>query len=128
MYKRQALEEVVKATGGGDEDLGGALEAVDLDVDFVTTGNDFLEDAFLRVFGEFEKCFANLFGELASGGENERLEVLVLRVDFSEEGEAEGSGFTGAGLSLSNEVVTLFHEVRDGLGLNGSGLLNVQFV
>lgn len=117
-----ALEEVIKTAGSGDEDVGGALEAVNLDVDFISAGGYFEEDPLLGVFGELEEGLVDLFGELTGGSENEPLDLLFLGVDFGEKREAKGGGFSGSSLGLRHEVVPALEKVGEGLGLHRGGL------
>ena len=70
----------------------------------------------------------NLFRELTGGRKDECLDVFALWADFGEEGKPKGCGFAGTGLCLSNEVISFFHQVGDGLGLDGGGFFNTEFV
>ena len=123
-----SLEEVEEATGGGDDDVGGALEFGDLKVDFISPGEDFGEDSLIGILCEFEEGFADLFGELTGGGEDEGLDLFVGGVDLGEEGEAKGGGFSAAGLGLGDEVEPFFEEVGDGFGLDGGGFVDFEFL
>lgn len=87
------LDHVVDTAGGAHDDLGTILESLHvitdagaanagmaLDVHEVTDGNDDLLD---------------LLGQLAGGGEDQRLAGLDVGVDLLEGGDGEGSRFTG---------------------------------
>ena len=123
-----ALEKIKKTTRSGDDDLRRTLEPGDLQIYFVTSGENFDEGFLVGIFGELEKRFADLFREFASGREDESLDMFLLPGDFGEQGKSEGGGFPRAGLRLANEVMTLLHEIRNGLGLHGGGLADAQFV
>ena len=99
-----------------------------LKVDFVSTGDYFHECFFVSVLGEFKKSLPDLLGELAGRGKDEGLNVFLIPGDFGEERESEGGGFSGAGLSLSYEVVSLLQKVWNGLGLHRGGLVNTHFI
>ena len=88
-----ALDHVLDTTGGADNNLGSVLESlhiitnagaanagVALNVHEVTNGNNDLLD---------------LLGKLAGGGEDESLAGLDVVVQLLEDGDGEGSRFTG---------------------------------
>ena len=98
-----ALDHVLNTAGGADNDLGTVLEGlhvitnggtadtgVALDVHEVTDGNNDLLD---------------LLGKLAGGGEDKGLASLDGGVDLLEDGDGEGSGLAGTGLSLGNNIM-----------------------
>lgn len=97
-----ALDHVLDTAGGADDDVGtlgqslhvltnaGAANAgVALDVHEVTDGDNDLLD---------------LLGKLAGGGEDERLAGLDVGIELLENGDGEGSRFTGTGLGLRNHI------------------------
>ena len=126
--KSLALEEIEEAAGSGDDNLRGSLQSGYLKVDFVSAGDYFHESVFAGILGEFEKSLPDLFGELAGRREDEGLNVFLVPGDFSEERESKGGGLSGAGLSLSYEVVSLFQKVRNGLRLHRGGLVDAHFI
>ena len=67
----------------------------------------------------------DLDAELARGGEHDRLDVRVLRVDVVDHRQPEGGGLPGAGLRLADHVASL-EERRDRLLLDGRGSLVAQ--
>jgi hypothetical protein len=69
----------------------------------------------------FERL-ADLQGELARRSENERLRVLLRRVESREDRESEGSRFTGTGLSEADDVAA-FEKRRNRRGLDRRGRL-----
>ena len=93
-----------------------------MEVDFIPSGEDFSEDFFLVVFGEFEEGLADLFGEFSGGGEDEALNFGEIGIYFGEEGESECGGLARAGLGLGDEVISFLEKVGDRLCLNRSGL------
>ena len=126
--KSLALEEIEEAAGSGDDNLRGSLQSGYLKVDFVSASDYFHECFFVGVLGEFEKSLPDLLGELAGRGKDEGLNVFLIPGDFGEERESKGGGFSGAGLSLSDEVVSLLQKVWNGLGLHRGGLVNTHFI
>lgn len=110
---RLAFEKVVKSSGGCHEDVGGALEAGDLNIDLIPAGCDFEEDPLVGILGEFEEGFMDLFGEFAGGSENEALNLLLPGIDLAEQGEAKSGGLPGAGLGLRHEVMPALEKVGD---------------
>lgn len=123
-----ALKEVVKASGSGDKNVGGPLEAGNLDLDFVAPGNHFEENAFFGILGEFEKGLVNLFRKLAGRGEDEDLNLFLFGIDLGEQRQPKSSGFSSASLGLGHEVESLFHEVGNGFLLNRGGFVDAQFL
>ena len=121
-----AFEKVEETAGGGDDDLSGALEGRDLAVHGIAAGEDFGVDLG-GVFGEAEELFADLLGELAGGGEDEALDVLLGGVDFGEKRESEGGGLSGSGLGLGDEVAAILLQAGNGVVLNLGGLANAEF-
>ena len=99
-----ALDHVLDTTGGTDDDLGSLLQSlhiitnagaanagVALDVHEVTDGDNNLLD---------------LLGKLAGGGEDKCLASLDVGIKLLEDGDGEGSRFTGTRLGLRNNIVT----------------------
>ena len=69
----------------------------------VTNGNDDLLD---------------LLGQFTGRGQDKSLAGLEAAVDLLKSGDGEGSGFTGTGLSLSNDIVALnMLEMKFGSGV-----------
>ena len=48
----------------------------------------------------------DLLGKLTSGGEDQSLTLLKIRVDLLKDGDREGGSLAGSRLSLSNNIVT----------------------
>lgn len=122
------LEKVEETPGSGDKDVAGALQAGDLNVDFVASGRHFEKDTLLGILGEFKQGLANLFRKLTGGSEDEALDVFVFGIYLCENWKPEGGGFSGAGLSLGHKIESLLYEVGNGLLLDGRRLVNAQFV
>ena len=65
----------------------------------------------------------HLQGELAGGGQHQRLDVRGVRVDALQHGQREGGGLAGAGLGQADDVAAR-QQRGDGLGLDrGGGLV-----
>ena len=121
-----AFEEVKETSRSGDYDLGGSSEGGNLAVNRVTASEDFGKDLG-RVFRETKELFADLFGELAGGGEDQTLDASLSGIDFGEKGESEGGGLSRAGLGLGNEVTAILLQAGNGVVLNLGGLVNAEF-
>lgn len=67
-------------------------------------------------------CLKQVYNDLVLTYWSLRLLQGPLVHDVSEHGQQEGDGFPAAGLSDANEVAAR-HDGRDGLGLDGSGLI-----
>lgn len=78
----------------------------------------------VHVVSESEHDRLDLGGQLSSRGEDESLGFSDVGVDGLEDGDGEGRGFTGSGLSLSDDVST-FGDGENGSLLDGGGLLKV---
>jgi len=78
----------------------------------------------VHVVSEGEDDRLDLSSQLSGWGEDESLGFSDVGVDGLEDGNGEGSGFTGSGLSLSDDVSS-FGDGEDGSLLDGRGLLEV---
>ena len=58
------------------------------------------------MLGVGAKRLRDLDAELARGSENERLRLLGLRIEELQHRQAEGGGLAGAGLRLTDDVVS----------------------
>jgi hypothetical protein len=103
-----------------------AAQRLLLTVDVVAT-TEHLDEDFFGVFGETEKLLADLLRQLTCWSDDEALDVTVFGVDLRQQRQAKGSRFTSAGLSLSDEVTTIFQKKGNGFLLDLSGLENTQF-
>ena len=77
-----AVEKVHQPAGGGDDDVGWPLEGSDLAINVFTAADSFSED-FIGMLGEAEQLFGNLLGQLAGGGEDQRLDLVDGGIDFT---------------------------------------------
>ena len=68
-----------------------------------------------------------MFGQFASGSEDEALDAALGGIHFGEEGESEGGGLSGAGLGLGDEVASVLLQAGNGVVLNLGGLSNAEF-
>jgi hypothetical protein len=75
--------------------------------------------------GELMHLLRNLDGQFAGGAENQNLDGAQGGINLFNGGHGEGGRFARAGLGLADHVKTLHHQ-RDGLGLNGRGLLEAE--
>jgi hypothetical protein len=117
------LEHVDETTGGGDDDLGTALEVADLSSLGDTTVDASVADAGRGT--ELGALLLNLNGELTSRGEDEDDGTVTggeewLSVDVDHGREGEGDGLSGTGGGDGDDVASgEGHGPR--LALNGGG-------
>lgn len=114
------VDHVVDTTGSADDDLGALIELGHVLTNVGTTDAGVAVD--LHVVAECDDDLLDLLGELTSGGKDERLDGLDARVDALQNGDREGGGLAGTGLSLSNHIVTL-DDGDDSTRLNRRGTL-----
>jgi hypothetical protein len=111
------FEEVEQAAGGGDDDVGAAVDEFDLAGGGLAAvdgdGADFGEAA------EAEEFVGDLAGEFAGGGDDENFDGVVV-FEHGHGGQAEGGGLAGAGAGLGDEVFA-GEDDGDGGGLDGGG-------
>ena len=118
-----AGDEVGDTAGGTDGDDDAGLDLADVILDTGTADEGVAEEVALgEVVAKGGDDVEGLGGELAGGGEDEGLEVLVAEVEAAEETDGEGAGLTGTRLGLGDDVAAL-DERGDGALLNGGGLL-----
>lgn len=70
----------------------------------------------------------DLLRKFAGGRKDKGLDLLLLGIDFGEQGEAEGGSFAGSSLSLRYEIVPALEKVGHGLGLHRSRFPDAQFI
>ena len=80
------------------------------------------DDLDVHVLAEGTNNGRNLVCELVGVGHEEGLRLLVCRVDVTEDGDSEGTGLSGSGLGLAEDIPAL-DKRQDSNGLNGGGLL-----
>jgi hypothetical protein len=120
-----ALHVVGKPSRRGHHDLGVLLQRVDLPAD----GGAAIEAH--RPHAGLEGCqvpnlVGDLDGQLPGGGQDYRLDALVLRVHMLHDGDAVGKGLAGAGGGLGDHILPVHHR-RDAACLDRGGHLNVAF-
>jgi len=117
------LDDVRDTAGGTDGGHDTELELLQILLDTGSTNEGVAEGAAVgQVVTDLADDRVGLLGQLASGGQDEGLEVAVAEVDALEQGNGEGTGLTGTGLGLGDDVTTLDHG-DDGALLDGGGLL-----
>jgi hypothetical protein len=78
----------------------------------------------VHVVSQGENDVLDLDGQLSSRREDERLRLPDWGIDGLKDGDAEGGGFTGTGLGLSDDIST-GDDRLDGPLLDGRRLLEV---
>ena len=117
--KRTLVNEVDDAPGSADDDLGAALERADLGaVGGAAVDGHHLQSA--GAGGHVSDGLGALERELAGGGQNERLNDVVARVDGVEQRKPEGRRLAGSGLGDADDVAA-GQQNRDRLLLDGGG-------
>ena len=117
--ERALVNEVDDAAGSADDDLGAALERADLGaVGGAAVDGHHLQSA--GAGGHVGNGLGALERELAGGGQNERLNDVVTRVDGVEQRKPEGRRLAGSGLGDADDV-TAGQQNRDRLLLDGGG-------
>ena len=113
-----ALEEVLEAAGGGDDDVGvrGLAGLLD-DAHAAVDGRD-AQRAGLR---QRANVLDDLAGQLAGGGEDEGRRTAVARLDAVRDRRTEGDGLARSGRRLREHVVP-GEDVGDDELLDGEGL------
>ena len=89
--------------GGTDDDLGAVLEGLHVLANAGTTNAGVALNVHEVADGDDD--LLDLLGQLAGGGEDEGLARLEVGVDLLQDRDGEGSGLSGTGLSLSNDIV-----------------------
>ena len=111
-----ALHVVGQPSRCGHYDLGMFFQRVDLAADGCAAVQAHCPDAgFIGV--EDPQLIGDLDGKLPGGGQDHRLNALVLRVDMLHNGDAVGKGLAGAGGGLGDDVAPGQHD-GDGLFLH----------
>ena len=118
--ERAALEQVLEATGGGDEDVG-ALGALDLraEADAAVDGGD--PEAARG--GDRLQLVDDLAGQLAGRRQDQRRRAAGVGLDEIDQRHPEGQGLARAGRGLDEDVVAGEH-VFDHEPLDGEGVFD----
>ena len=100
----------------GHDDLRVVFQLLDLPLDLRAAVDHSHAD--ILIIGEQPaQLVTDLDGKLARRGQDQALQILALRVDVFDHGDAEGKRLARAGRGLGNDVLPL-HKFRDGLGLD----------
>ena len=118
-----ALHVVAEPAGGGNHDLGPLFQRVDLLPDGLPAVKADAADAGAEG-GDVPELVGDLNGQLPGGGQDDRLDGVVLRVYVLNDGDAVGKGFAGAGGGLGDDVLP-GHHGRDAARLDGGGDLQL---
>jgi hypothetical protein len=97
------LDHVLDTAGRADDDLGAVLEGLHVVTDAGAANAGMAGNVHEVTDGDDD--LLDLLGQLAGGGEDERLAGLDVGVDLLEGGDGEGSGLAGTGLRLRNDIV-----------------------
>jgi hypothetical protein len=101
------LDHVLDTAGGTDDDLGAILKSLHV----VTNAGAANAGMALNVHEvtDGDNDLLDLLGQLAGGGKDKRLAGLDVVVKLLEDGDGEGSRFTGTGLSLRDHIVACMY-------------------
>ena len=112
-------EVVHDAAGGADDDVHAAPQRGQLHaVGLAAVDRQHVHAAQVR--GVLLERLADLQGQLAGGGEHERLRVLLGQVETGQDRQRERRGLAGAGLGESDDVAA-GQQRRNRGGLDGGG-------
>ena len=124
--QRTATDVVDDAAGSADHDVHAAVECLQLTEDRLATVHRHALRA--EVLAVTEERFADLHGQFAGGDQDQRHSLAGgAPVDELQGGQRERCGLTRAGGGLTEEVFA-FHQIGDGLTLDGGGLFVAQLV
>lgn len=98
-----ALDHVVDTAGSTDNDLGTGAESVHILTDVGTTDTGVAVEGHEVTDGDND--LLDLLSQLTGGSKDQSLASLDLGVDLLQGGDGEGSGLTGTGLSLGDNIV-----------------------
>ncbi|GAO51261.1 hypothetical protein G7K_5367-t1 [Saitoella complicata NRRL Y-17804] len=114
------LDHVVDTSGGTDDDMDTVLEGLHVVTDVGTADTGVALD--VEVVSDSDNDLLDLLSQLTGRGQDQSLALLDGDVDGLEDRDGEGSGLTGTGLSLGDDIVTL-EDGENGTLLNGRGTL-----
>jgi hypothetical protein len=97
------LDHVLDSARSTNDDLGALLESLHVITDAGAANTGVALNVHEVSDGNYN--LLDLLGKLASGGEDESLAGLDIGVQLLEDGDGEGSRFTGTGLGLRNDIV-----------------------
>lgn len=98
------LDHVLDTAGRANNDLGTVLESLHVITNAGTANAGMALD--VHEVADGDNNLLDLLGKLAGGGEDESLAGLDVGIQLLEDGDGEGSRFTGTGLGLRNHIVT----------------------
>jgi hypothetical protein len=99
-----ALDHVLDTAGGTDDDLGAVLEGLHVLTNIGTTNASVALNAHEVTNGDDD--LLDLLGQLTGWGQDQGLASLETGVELLESRDREGSGLTGTGLGLGDDIVT----------------------
>merc|ERR1711963_46946 len=114
------LEEIEHTTRGTNNDVDTLAEDLGIIGDAGSTNARMATD--LKVITQVGHHLVDLLGQLTSRSQNEGLGLVGGLIDALEGTNGEGSGLTGTGLSLSDQVASRGQR-KDSTLLNGRGFL-----
>lgn len=97
------LDHVLNTAGRTDNDVGAVLEGFHVLTNAGTTNAGVALD--VHEVANSDDDLLDLLGQLAGGGEDESLALLQVGIDLLKDRNGEGSGLSGTGLGLSNDIV-----------------------
>ena len=123
--QRAARHQVHHPADGGDDDVGAGAQLRLLGADRGAAEDG--DDLDVEVLGVGAQRLGHLDAELAGRGEDDRLHLVVVRVEVLQQRQAEGGGLAGPGLRLADHVVAA-EQLRDRLLLDRRRLLEAELV
>ena len=115
--------QIVEPTGGGYQDVHTLLQGLHLGGLAHAAEDHRVAD--VQVFAVLVKALLDLQRQLPGGRQYQRaygrVPLVHAAVELLEDGDGEGRGLAGAGLSAADQVFSLQYR-GDGLGLDGGGL------
>ena len=105
--------------------MGMLFQGVDLPADGGAAVQADGADAGLKG-GQQPDLIGDLNGQLPGGGQDHRLDGLILRIDVLHDGDAVGEGLAGAGGGLGDHIPP-GHHGRDAAGLDRGGHFDISF-
>lgn len=115
-----SVDHVEHSTGGTDDDLRARRELGNVLLDGGTTDAGVAVD--VHVVTEGDNDLLDLLGQFSGRGQDQGLRLLLAGVDSLQDGDGEGGGLTGTGLSLGN-AVSASDDGHNGSLLDGGGSL-----
>lgn len=119
------MDQVSNTAGSSDDDVDARFQLALIVTNIGTS--DAGMDLDLQVIAQSADDDLDLLGQLASGGHDEGLDLVLGVVDTLEDGDGESGGLTGTRLGLGNHI-TSRGAWNDGTLLNGGRLFETKRV